>query len=309
MANTTSAIPLRILGAAVGCYLRQGVVSAGKMWLWDRIVRPHFLWRDMQVDARAKFGAVFAGTMRDMIHQRLYFFGVWEPNLTALFRSRLGPGDVVIDVGANVGTHTLLAAALVGPSGRVHAIEASPSVFRRLEANIARNRAGNVVAYNLAAVDMAQQITVFLHADHNLGRSTIVPTLAEADHSSAEATIPGLPLGDIVGGDVLARARLIKIDVEGAEWVVLQGLLRDIALLPPAAEIVVEVNVEQLRADGRTLRELLATFGAHGFVGLRVHNTYEVREHLRPATLDLPPVDPDTDEQIDILFTRNAPRP
>src|SRR4051812_9028572 len=75
----------------------------GKRLIWDRMVRPYFAWRPMVVAFTTPSGDRFAGELRDVIHRYLYFFGVFEPTLTAIFRATLRPGDTVIDVGANIG--------------------------------------------------------------------------------------------------------------------------------------------------------------------------------------------------------------
>lgn len=69
---------------------------------------------------------------QDLIQRYLYLFGAWEPHLTGWLRRRLRPGDGFVDVGANIGVFSVLAARLVGESGRVVAIEASADVHRRL---------------------------------------------------------------------------------------------------------------------------------------------------------------------------------
>lgn len=66
---------------------------------------------------------------------------------------RLKPGDVFVDVGANIGYFSLLASKLVGPGGRVVAIEASPEVFDLLRRNLELNKAHNVRAVNVAISD------------------------------------------------------------------------------------------------------------------------------------------------------------
>jgi FkbM family methyltransferase len=182
------------------------------------------------------------------VHGFLYFFGVWEPTITAIYRAALRPGDVVVDVGANVGTHALLAAHLVGPTGHVHAVEASPWIHARLRQNLAANRVRNVTTYNLAATAEPGPVTVFLHDGSNLGGTTIVAS--EAAHLSAEqeAVVEGRPLPAIVPQAALLAARLIKIDVEGAEWLVAQGLRDVLPLLRPEVEILVEVKPEALAA-------------------------------------------------------------
>lgn len=74
-----------------------------------------------------------------------------DPNLTAYFSRNPAPGDVVVDVGANIGYFTLLASNCVGAKGKLVAIEASPSVFGLPSENIALNTRSNIRAVNVAA--------------------------------------------------------------------------------------------------------------------------------------------------------------
>src|SRR5262249_59237800 len=91
-----------------------------------------------------------AGNTRDFLQQYLYYFGVWEPDITALIKRRLRLGNCFVDIGANIGYFTLLAARQVGTTGRVVSIEASPAVYSPLTANVRRNRLTQVRALNVA---------------------------------------------------------------------------------------------------------------------------------------------------------------
>jgi hypothetical protein len=66
----------------------------GKQWLWERIVHRYIIWRDLPIVARTRFGARLEGSFPDAVHSYVYFFGVWEPAITALYRAALKPGDV-----------------------------------------------------------------------------------------------------------------------------------------------------------------------------------------------------------------------
>ena len=88
-----------------------------------------------------RFGGVMQGNTQDLIQRYLYWFGVWEPQLTCWIKSRLPPRRVFVDVGANIGYYSLLAASLVGDDGQVVAIEASPSIYRLLCNNLELIRA------------------------------------------------------------------------------------------------------------------------------------------------------------------------
>ena len=63
---------------------------------------------------------------RDLIQRMILHFGVWEPDVSRVIEQSLAPGDVFVDIGANIGYDTLLASSRVGPTGRVVSIEASP---------------------------------------------------------------------------------------------------------------------------------------------------------------------------------------
>lgn len=97
---------LRTLGAAAKFYFRHMPGRLGKAALWDRVVQPYLAWRPMEIEAKLRFGACFAGPLDDAVHRFAYFFGVFEPAVTAVFETTLRPGDVAIDIGANVGVHT-----------------------------------------------------------------------------------------------------------------------------------------------------------------------------------------------------------
>ncbi len=113
------------------------------------------------MDAQLEVAVVGGSRMRvdttDVAGRMLATSGVWEPHVTAVVRSVLRPGDVVVDVGANIGYFTLLAARLVGSSGRVHALEPSVGTYERLVANLELNDAANVVPERVAAGVSAQR--------------------------------------------------------------------------------------------------------------------------------------------------------
>jgi FkbM family methyltransferase len=127
------------------------------------------------------------------------------------FREYLRPGDTVVDVGANVGTLTLTAAALVGPAGAVFSIEAHPRTFEFLRANLALNPFTNVTPIQAAA---GEEAGVLRFTDGRLDDQNHVSTGAGA------LEVPVKRLDDLV---FAATVRLLKIDVEGFELFVLRG--------------------------------------------------------------------------------------
>lgn len=227
------------------------------------------------MEARTAYGARMLCDLLDLVQSRIYNYGVWEPNLTAFIAGRLREGDVFVDVGANVGYFTLLASRLVGTDGKVIAVDASPSIFARLQEAIATNDARNVRAVNVAISDRHGVLPIYLGDDDNLGRTSVIANRGGA----FEAEVQAAPLTDVIEPHELARVRIIKIDVEGAEGPVLAHLLRHVSDFPPELEIVVEVSPEAMAASGVPLDSILAEFGVLGYNWYELQNHYDASDY------------------------------
>jgi hypothetical protein len=172
----------RILGGPAGdrlvpalrVYTRFMPGRLGKALLWRSVIAPHFGWRPRDFEVETRFGSRMRGNTRDFIQRHIYYFGLWERNLTDFLAQRLRPGDVFIDVGANIGYFSLQAAKLVGSTGSVIAIEASPSIYGWLTANLALNDTRNVRTVNLAVSDRSSMLRLYMGPADNIGGTTLV---------------------------------------------------------------------------------------------------------------------------------------
>ncbi|MEO3474987.1 FkbM family methyltransferase [Roseomonas sp. CAU 1739] len=287
-------------------YFQSVPSSWGKAALWRDVVEPYLAWRPLMVEATTRHGLRFKGPLGDLIQQRLYFFGVWEPVITAYLAEHLLPGDIVVDVGANIGTHTLLAARIVGDTGRVHAIEASPRILGMLRANIARNGLRNVVVHHAAILDKEGEVPIYLSAPDNLGQSTVIAAEAAERNAGLEAMVPGHPLGDVVPTEDLLAARFVKIDVEGAEALVVAGIRDLLPRFGPRTEFLVEVNTASLGRLGLSAADLLGWFREAGFEPWAVPNTHGVERYITQDQPAIEPLGSTTFDLGDILFRRPA---
>lgn len=294
----------RLATAVVRSYLRYFPVAAGKEALWNRVVDPYLAWHSHPFVARTRFGACMAGDTRDMIQQYVYFFGFWEPDLTGWITSRLQPGDVFVDVGANIGYYSLLASGLVGDDGKVVSVEASPAIFRQLRGNLDRNRSGNVRAVNVAASDCKARLQLFRGPSHNIGETS----LFQADGFTADGMVEAAPLADILEAGELARARLLKIDVEGAEAAVLRGLVPMLGRMRADLELIVEFHPQYLTQPGQSAEDLVKLLRGAGFHAARLENDYWPFAYLRNRSIKRPtPLrTPITGETV-IVFSRQDP--
>src|SRR5262245_25225023 len=130
---------LGVVRRSTRAYIEYAPWSAGKVLalrVYNRYVgrRPHC------TTIRTRWGDQLEVTLPDLISGVISATGQWEPAITQYVRTRLRAGDTFIDVGANIGYFTLLASRLVGPTGHVYAIEASPSIYQRLTRNVGLNR-------------------------------------------------------------------------------------------------------------------------------------------------------------------------
>ena len=140
---------------------------------------------------------------------------LYDPNEVALIRERVREGDVFVDVGANIGFYTLLAAGLVGKSGRVLAVEADPANYRCLVDNLDRNGVESATAVQVGVSDRQEVLRLSLHQKGNKG-----------GHSFAGAGGGGVEvrcdtLCRVLSQAGVERVDFMKMDIEGFEYRVL----------------------------------------------------------------------------------------
>jgi len=187
-----------------------------------------------------------------VISQRLRETGIWEPFETSLLLDLLQPGDVFVDVGANLGYFTVLAAARVGDHGRVFAFEPDPDNFALLQANCLANGVDQrVCAVHGALAQHDGRGTLYLSED-NLGDHQIFD-ISGTRRSHSISLLNG---GDYLGPRTL-RVDLLKIDTQGSEYAVVAGLLSYLQKLDAPPQIIVELTPLSLRQAGASGRELI----------------------------------------------------
>jgi FkbM family methyltransferase len=294
-----------VIATLIRAFLQTVPSYAARKLVWNGIARPYVAWRPIRKSARAEFGSVFTLWLPDIIQRHIYFFGIWEPVITQYFNKTLEEGDIFIDIGANIGYHSLLASMRVGQQGKIYAIEASPMIFERLRQNISANTVTNVIPLNVAATDRRMTVPVYLHDDENIGATTIVADVAKRRHAVIETEVEGRPLGEIVPEADICNARLIKIDVEGAEWSVLQGFKDLIPQLSARTEILIEVSAVALSGAGASVEQLVSLFQSAGYSPFFVPNPYDTPEYyLRKNAVPIAPLSSFSFDQADILFRR-----
>lgn len=274
--------------------------------VWNQIGRTRLVGLPHHFTVHTDYGR-FTGDSSDMLSKYVYYFGQWEPDVTYLIKRRLRPGDTFVDVGANTGWYTLLAANLVGPTGRVVSIEASPTTFARLKHNVDNNRFTNVRLVNEAVWSSETLLSLFEGPPSHSVISTVVPSFAERLRCEPKGCqVRARPLSEILNADEIAKLRVVKIDVEGAELQVIRGFERLLDSAPAELEIFLELNPEDYDAE-----YLLRPLRQRGFRAWIVPNSYKTEYYLDHLNLDQPSTLEELvevpNEKVDVLMSRKCP--
>jgi FkbM family methyltransferase len=202
--------------------------------------------------------------LRDTVIGRLLFLdGDFEPDHRRIMGHLGLAGGVCVDVGANIGLHTLALARLAGPQGAVYAFEPEAHNFTLLTENVRRNGLANVTLIRGAAGSTAGECFIALSPHHHGDHRTV--TAAEAtDRPVQRVTI--VPLDDALAGVPPGQIRVVKIDVQGWECEVLRGMRRTLNRNPDAV-LFMEVFPDGLRDAGSSATEFLGLLAELGLGG------------------------------------------
>lgn len=196
--------------------------------LWNRVERLRG-----RAIAETVFGAKMRCDPRDIIQATVLHFGVWEPEITAVCRGIIQPGDIAIDVGANVGYYSLLFSKL---GATTVAIEPHPALVHEIEENNRLN-ALNIRIKSAAATDRPGTVRLYEAPRTNTGMTT-----TEAGRFRTSIDVPGAPLLELLDDVQLKRISLIKIDIEGAEAPIMREILGNLERFGDRLAICVEVG-------------------------------------------------------------------
>jgi FkbM family methyltransferase len=185
----------------------------------------------------------------------LFAFGVLEPLVTEIFEKTIRKGDVVLDIGANIGYYTLIAARKIGAEGRVYAFEPEPANFELLKKNVKLNNYRNVVLENKAVSNKNGTSKLYIHPTSTGGHSL-------TQKSDVQIQVETVTVDSYF--EKMERIDLVKMDIEGAETLVIQGM-SDVLRKNKQLKIIMEFDLKTVRHAGFTLRQLTEPLFNHGF--------------------------------------------
>jgi FkbM family methyltransferase len=195
---------------------------------------------------------------------------LFDPAELEILADRVREGFTFIDVGANVGAYSLYVAAVAGPTARILAIEPQAEIFDRLTYNIGLNPFGTIKAVACALADKAGELTLFLDP-HNRGESSVKIV---GSGQAAAVKVPAVTLLELVQQEGFRAVDAVKLDVEGAEDLILDPFFRDApeSLFPGL--LIIEDGRNQWQID---LPALLERRGYRLLKQTRLNLVYERR--------------------------------
>jgi FkbM family methyltransferase len=200
----------------------------------------------------------------DEVSQTILVTGEWEPNTWAGIRKDLSPGATFVDVGAHIGYYSLVGGAVVGPGGHVLAVEPNPETLQKLRANIEASGASQVRVEPVACSDTEATLELYAAPRMNTGETSLSKANAAQEGQGVTVyRVPARPLDAIIREEGVSRVDVIKIDVEGAEMLVLKGAKETLARYHPI--VVLELADHQLQNMGSSVAEVRRFLAAQGY--------------------------------------------
>jgi FkbM family methyltransferase len=222
------------------------------------------------------------------------YFGSYALALIDVMKRSLRPGDTFLDIGANIGYLSAVAAGLVGKSGQVHSFEPVPAYFRRLQRLAELNPEYTIVANPCAAGEKEETAKIYVAVEP--GENTLVPGYTSQDSLKECIDVPVIRLDRYIQSKGLSNVAFIKIDTEGFEFPVLLGLRGFFEQAERLPTIICEVDPRAERLLGHKPEDLANYMAQFGYEARSV-----VRRSKRVELSSLSRVD-------DVVFAPTAAR-
>jgi FkbM family methyltransferase len=216
----------------------------------------------------------------DILQRQIYFNGRHYERAAVRFlknEAGLQPGDMVFDVGGHVGYYTILMAKLIGPTGRLITFEPQQKLVEAQRKSLALNEIHWATVMNMAVSDRTG--TLKLYQPEDTGR-----TGAATGHIQAKNvfSIKAVSLDEFAAAEMSKTPRLIKMDIEGGEWLALKGMRLLLSDSKPI--LLVEMHPQQIVALGGNQMDMIDTLSSHGYRVSCLHH----KRGLEPLSNPLP---------------------
>lgn len=229
-------------------------------------------YRAVKTTHRGHDFTIFVSPQNGFIDKHIYLYGTYEPHILDLIAKYLKAGDAFVDIGANIGQHSMFAASIVGSEGKIYSFEPIPYIYNQLLDSVKINHFEHIVsAQNIALGTNESTETLYIETN-NVGGSSLV-----APHGDKiEEIIVQIKKGDDMFKNI-QHINMIKIDVEGYEYEVLSGIQKTITHHRPIIilEFSGKLYLEKKRGDGDKIISFLENTG---------YDLYDIEDYMSKIT-------------------------
>lgn len=200
------------------------------------------------------------------ISQELQTFKTHEPLSTKLIVQLLKKGMTCLDIGANIGYYVLLESKIVGNDGRVIAVEPSPQNYDCIKKNIELQKLENIKAFNFAAGDTNGNIRFFVNERSN-GCKVLLEGEKLPNRPGTVIHVPVRKIDDFLNDEGIEKVDFIRMDVEGYEWNIFQGMKNTVQKSKP----IIQLEVHKGPMGNETTTDFFEFFKANGYEVISYH--------------------------------------
>ncbi len=267
-------MPVRPFSSQLG-KLYSGYINSGK---------------DRSIVTKRIDGINYELDLREAIDYAMYWEGSREPHTSHALKMLCKRGDIVFDIGANVGSHALPMASHVGAEGKVYAFEPVPWAMNRMKRNLELNDFHNLVLEPIALSDKNEEVEMKFRASFKIGSKSGVGSEGKIDESwwneCEQVKVRMETLDSYVANHHIDRVDLIKLDVDGFEGKVLRGGRETLGRFGP--RIIMEVAPAWTEMRGDDIRDILQALEQLGY-GFYRESDFEPIRNLPEMIAALPP--------------------
>lgn len=225
--------------------------------------------------SRVWIGAISTGACEGLRISRpgtisAVFNGSYEKSVQDLLSEKLCPGDVVYDIGANIGFFSLLAATRVGTDGFVYSFEPIRENAKRIKLNMKLNRISNFQVLELAISDSTGEEQIWKTSYS--GGATLISTGVVPPDAETKIVVETASIDDLVARGQIRQPSMIKLDVEGAEMEALKGMSGTLSKYMPL--IVYELDDANETAFSAKIEKTRSFLLSRGYRIRRIEDSY-----------------------------------
>jgi FkbM family methyltransferase len=266
MKNSASGFWTKLVVGVARLYLRMPVKPFSKMLgrLYARYINSG---NDRSIVTKRIDGINYELDLREVIDYAMYTSGSREPDTSHALKVLCKHGHVVLDIGANVGSHALPMASYVGEEGKVYAFEPVPWAMNRMKRNLELNNFNNLVLEPIALSDVNEEVEMKFRASFKIGSKSGVGAEGKIDDGwwdeCEQVKVHMETLDSYVANHQISRINLIKLDVDGFEGKVLRGALETLKRFHPI--IIMEVAPAWTEMRGDNMKDILRNIEQSGY--------------------------------------------